>query len=109
MNTPDYWQLLKITHDGNTIYKVFATWVGGYTTGDSWRINSGVVKVNDRDGLLDFIGDSGSIYRCAQNENVYRTSSYSQGVLNNLIQAAKKVDGVIEVVPFQELNVFGFL
>lgn len=104
MNTPDYWQLLKLTHDGETIYKVFATWVGGYTTGDAWKINSGIVKVIEGDGFYDLIGHSGSIYRVSNHENVYRTNSYSGGILNNLIESAKKVNGVIEIIPFQEVE-----
>lgn len=104
MNTPDYWQLLKITHNGESVYKVFGTWVGGYLNGDAWRINSGIVKVIEGDGFYDLIGHSGSIYRVSNHENVYRTNNYSQVVLEGLTERAQDADADIEVIPFQEVE-----
>lgn len=104
MNKPDYWQLLKITHNDQMIYKVFATWVGGYLSGDSWRFNSGIVKVVEEDDFYDLIGASGSVYRCGNDKHFYRNSSYTQGVLDNLISRAKEVGGSIELVPFDKVE-----
>ena len=104
MNKPDYWQLLKLTHDNKTFYKVFATWVGGYLDGDYWRFNSGIIEVKEEDDFYDFIGASGSVYRCGKGEHLYRNSSYTQGVLNNLIERSSEVGGIIELVPFNEIE-----
>ena len=45
METPDKWVVLKIEHEGNIIYKVFASWYGGYLGSDSWKLNSGIKDI----------------------------------------------------------------
>jgi hypothetical protein len=40
--TPENWVILKITNNGEIVYKVFGSWVGGYLGSDNWRINSGI-------------------------------------------------------------------
>jgi len=73
--TPDNWVVLKITNtkrSGNTgygrteevLYKVLAGWSGSYLNGNSWRINSGITLVFDREDEVHFHGESGSLYRC---------------------------------------------
>lgn len=86
MYNPDYWRLVRITMDnGEYVYKVFGTWVGGYTKGDEWRLNSGIDRVeswsNENISGFDVFGASGSCYRIPKIEGVYRTSGYSGGVL----------------------------
>lgn len=49
--TPENWVVLKIPAPANykdeIIYKVFATWSGGYLGSDRWKLNSGIVKVEE--------------------------------------------------------------
>ena len=59
---PDKWVMLKFNHNGEDIYKVLASWYGGFTTGDSWKLNSGVTKVEQDGNLFLFHGSSGSVY-----------------------------------------------
>jgi hypothetical protein len=40
--TPENWVILKITNNGEIVYKVFGSWAGGYLGSDNWRINSGI-------------------------------------------------------------------
>lgn len=88
MTKPDYWQIIKIEHkDSQPVYKVFATFTGGYLDGDSWKLNSGIVKVEEHDDHYDFFGYSGSCYRCKKGAN--GTVSYTQAVLDNFINLAK--------------------
>lgn len=61
--TPNEWVLIKIGGD-TPHYKVFGAWRGGYTTGDSWRMNSGVTSVKKEGNYFIFNGKSGSVYRC---------------------------------------------
>ena len=49
MQTPDSWVVLKITAETGVIYKVLAGWSGGYLDGDSWRLNSGINIVFERE------------------------------------------------------------
>lgn len=65
MYTPDNWVIIKIKGD-NPHYRVLAGWSGGYTTGDSWRMNSGITKVEEDDRSYYFSGSSGSVYHCGK-------------------------------------------
>jgi hypothetical protein len=66
MRTPDNWVVFKILND-KPLFKVLAGWSGGYLTGSSWRINSGVVKVTYDEPYYYFHGASGSVYCCHKN------------------------------------------
>lgn len=60
---PDNWVIIKIKGN-DPHYRVLAGWSGGYTTGDSWRMNSGITRY-ERDGdYFLFYGHTGSCYRC---------------------------------------------
>ena len=99
---PNYWQILRITSpEGKVFHKVFATWTGGYTYGDSWKMNSGIVEVTYEDNIVTFKGYSGSLYQCIDEEHLYRTTAYTQGVLSNITLQADKVGAIIEVLPFE--------
>lgn len=63
---PDNWVVLKISNEEEVLYKVLAGWSGGYTTGDSWRLNSGITSVEKQAYLYGFYGSSGSVYWCHQ-------------------------------------------
>jgi hypothetical protein len=96
VNTPDKWVVIKITNQSNeTHYRVFACWYGGYIGSDSWQMNSGITKVNLVNNFYEFIGSSGSVYRC--HINSYGTSGYGQSVLNNFINKSEEL--TIEVMP----------
>lgn len=83
MYYPDYWQLVKLysKQDDAPFYKVFATWRGNFTSGDSWRLNSGITEVKEDDDSFYLYGHSGSCYRVSKNKGAYRTTAYTGGVL----------------------------
>jgi len=83
---PDKWVVVKLSlkTSEEPIYKVFASFYGGYLDGDSWRMNSGIVDVEEDENNFIFIGYSGSRYVCSKQPNAYGTGSYSQGVLNDM-------------------------
>ena len=81
MQTPDKWVILKINSEIN---KVFASWGGGYLNGDYWRVNSGIVKVEEDENYYYFYGYSGSIYKC--HKDAYGVIGASnKATLNNII------------------------
>ncbi len=94
MNTPDKWIVLKL----DDIYKVFASWYGGYTSGDSWRMNSGITMVAEDGDYIDFHGYSGSIYRC--HKKGYGLSGFSSSVLESLREKVKQ--GGKEIIVMEE-------
>jgi hypothetical protein len=78
--TPDSWVVLKVKAGKGTFpfYKVLAGWGGG----DSWRMNSGISLVFDRENEIHFHGESGSLYRCPKGAYGLRMST--AGIYNKL-------------------------
>lgn len=60
---PDNWVVIKMNGD-DPHYRILAGWSGGYATGDSWRMNSGIVHVDETETSFIFYGASGSAYDC---------------------------------------------
>ena len=96
MTTPDRWVVLKIfsVSDG-TFYRVLGSWYGGYLYGDSWRLNSGIKRVEKTEDSFLFYGVSGSCYECRINN--YGMHLESSGVVEQLKNA--RGDIVVEVLP----------
>ena len=60
---PDKWVVIK--YNGNDPhYRILAGWSGGYTDSDTWRMNSGITRVEETDDAFLFYGASGSCYDC---------------------------------------------
>jgi len=99
IHQPDYWQVIKIqTPDEGPIFKVFATWVGGYTQGDAWKLNSGITEVRfNEPPYIEFVGYSGSSYIVTNDEACYRTTAWTGSVLANIIN---KSECEVEILPF---------
>ena len=94
---PDRWVIVKIITATERLYKVFASWSGGYGGADSWKMNSGITQaqlVNDR---WEFYGYSGSVYSCHQ--EAYGTNGYGGNILQGFISQAKNQGFVIEIMP----------
>ena len=79
--TPDCWTVIFL--DGpDPHYRVLAGWSGGYAHGSSWKLNSGIVRVEEDGEYLLFYGASGSTYRCHRQGYGLRMST--AGTLNKL-------------------------
>jgi hypothetical protein len=96
MTVPDKWVIVKI----DETYKVFATWYGGYLSGERWRMNSGIVSIEEDDDFYYFKGYSNSIYKC--NKKSYGTSFWTYGILNGIIEEAKNNISEIEITILDE-------
>ena len=95
---PDGWVVLKIQTESELIYKLFASWSGGYLNGDSWKLNSGITKVDFDDPYFYFEGHSGSVY-CVTKNSYDRLSLYSFGVLFRITEDGKENGFTVEVMP----------
>jgi hypothetical protein len=95
--TPDRWVIIRITTDTERLYKVFASWSGGYTGSDSWKMNSGITQANLVDDRWEFTGYSGSVYSCYL--NAYGTNFYGNSVLQRMISQAQEQGFNIEIMP----------
>ena len=89
---PDKWVMVKFNVRGKVIYKILASWYGGFARGDSWKLNSGVTKIEEDGQLYRFHGSSGSVYQC--HKATYGMSAYTMGVLASF---QKQVDETEDV------------
>ena len=99
MYTPDNWVILKITNKSEPFYKVLAGWSGGYLDGDSWKMNSGIVKVTKDKDYYYFTGESGSVYKGHKESQTVRMNI--SGVLSQLLE---RFPDSIEVVDVSEIK-----
>lgn len=79
---PDKWTVVKITdlEDNTYHYRILGSWYGGYLGADSWRLNSGISRVERTDSGYDVHGESSSIYHC--NKKTVGMSSYAARVIS---------------------------
>lgn len=100
---PDKFVLVKVTSDKEQqgFYRVFASWYGGYISGDSWKMNSGCTSVETVDNCYVFSGESGSQYIC--HKDTYGCTLYSTGVLYNLKEQGKSQGIILEEVQEEDL------
>jgi hypothetical protein len=94
---PDKWVIIKITTPTQTLYKVFASWYGGYAGSDSWKMNSGITHATLVNDSWEFSGYSGSVYSC--HKDGYGTNGYTGSVLQRFINTAPDQNAQIEIMP----------
>jgi hypothetical protein len=76
---PDRWVIVELKTPKETLYKVLATWYGGYLDGDSWKLSSGIRDVKRIENGYAFHNHSGSVYNCHKEGygmNMYTASIY---------------------------------
>lgn len=86
--TPGNWKICKISGSevGEPYYRLLCSWYGSYTTGDSWKMSSGVTKIYDKVTYYEIHNVSKSIYACFKNcegFSVYGSSIYSSYTKQN--------------------------
>ena len=75
---PDNWIVLKIPtalEASGFIYKVLGGWLGAFDHG-SWRLNSGITRVEEDNQYYYFYGHSGSCYQCNKESYGLRNTAY---------------------------------
>ena len=83
---PHNWIVVKLPEDKG--YKVVGGWSGGYLDGDSWRVNSGITKIIDKEDHYLIHGASGSVYKCYKNSEIVRQNIV--GILKQLTELGCK-------------------
>jgi hypothetical protein len=100
--TPDYWQVIEICPPNTPkIYKVFATWLGGYTVAEEWRLNSGISAVRINENVIEFDGFSESVYKVPFFDHCYRTSLWSHSILLSIIKKLEESGIEYRILPFE--------
>lgn len=100
--TPDCWVIVKVSLKGGTPhYRVLASWFGGFTWGDSWKLSSGIEDIIDEGEILVMPQTSGSVYRLWKTSE--RLSGVSTGVFNNFAKQLKEGE-IFEIVDIGEVK-----
>jgi hypothetical protein len=71
---PDNWVVLKFSGD-DPHYRVLAGWSGSYLSGNTWRMNSIITKVEEDEFFFYFYGSSGSRYHCSKDAYMLRMNT----------------------------------
>ena len=88
--TADRWVMIKTNFNGAQYYKILASWYGGYTGSDSWKLSSGTVTASfDKvSNSYHFPQVSKSEYVC--HKNTYGTSMYTHSVFLSWVEQLKQ-------------------
>ena len=96
---PEQWILVKI-NGTDPHYRVFGSWRGGFVSSDSWRMNSGIVRVEDCGDFYQFYGHSGSCYAChKEHYGRERMGPYNNAVLSQYCDNSQGTVVAIEEMP----------
>ena len=97
--TPDLWCIVKTTNaeKTDTVYKVLASWYGGYLGGDSWQLSSGIKSARLNGEVVDLLQYSRSMYRVHKNN--YGMSGYTSSIFASWMKAEELPNyGTVELL-----------
>ncbi len=102
--TPDSWVLIRVKTPGEDMhFRVLAGWGGGYLSGNSWKLNSGITSFTEDDRTVKFTGESGSVYECYKSGE--RFTGYTAAVYAGLQKDLTSQGGTIfEHIDFEEFR-----
>lgn len=100
--TPDGYAVIRLQTYGSDdfIMKVFGSWCGGYLSGDSWRLNSGIIDIKDEGDSYLVTGFSGNQYRLSKTTNYIRP--YNKSVLDDMIAELRSYGHQAEIISIQD-------
>ena len=86
---PDAWVLLRFeSKDTEPIYKILGGWYGGYAGSDSWRLCSGIERIELIGDVYHVHNYSGSVYTC--HKDIQRFSGLMNSMLASWLDMADK-------------------
>lgn len=93
---PDLWVIVELTSAQGVHERVLASWYGSFTTGDSWKLSSGIEGVSlDEDGAYVLPQTSGSTYIVRKgNQGI---STFTSSILASLQKAADESNGKLKI------------
>ena len=98
---PEAYRWLAITQsDNSVVIKVFASWTGSYLYGDSWKLNSGCLRIEENEDELVVHGYSGSVY-ILNKYNQGRLTSFTASILDDMLT---RLDGIGKLVSYDEVK-----
>jgi hypothetical protein len=85
MKEADKFVIVKIEEGNNIFYKAILGWYGGYLGSDSYKVNSGISKLEEIDDYYLIHGYSGSMYK------VYKKSMGFTSLTSQIYDSLKEV------------------
>jgi len=79
---PDSWVVVELGAAETRHRRVLASWSGGFSCSDSWRLSSGITEVQEDGEVLKITNHSGSVYYCHKSSQ--KLTNLTAGVLQNL-------------------------
>lgn len=101
--TPDSWVPVLIeSEEHGKIYKVLASWYGGYAGSDYWKLSSGIesITVSEDGSTLTLPQSSGSVYVVGRNIHV---SMLIGSMLASFEKQAEQNNFTIKMISVEEL------
>lgn len=100
---PDKFVIIKTVSEYGIQYKVFASWYGGYTGSDSWKLSSGITKITKTDKGYEFLNYSGSTYFCSK--ETYGMSLYTDSIYAGFVNQLKDTPKIsIEIIKEEAID-----
>lgn len=96
-NIPNKYVILKCKLDSGDFYVILSGYYGGYTTGDSWKLSSGIDKVVKDGDIYKVITNSGSTYEVRKDNQGFTN-------LTSCRYAELQENNTIEVVDIDDLK-----
>ena len=79
---PDFWKIVVLKIKDRIDHRVVGGWSGGYLTGDSWRISSGITSIVSIGKFYEVHNTSGSVYYCRKDSE--RLNAYTSSVVEGM-------------------------
>lgn len=103
---PDAWVIVRITNNATRAvwHRVLAGWYGGYAKSNSWRMNSGITRIEkskENPDVYRVLGASGSSYNC--HKNAEKTTMLTASILDQLQAEAAGENHEACIVPISEI------
>jgi len=61
---PDVWVIVESQDADSKHHRVLAGWYGGFAHGDSWKLSSGIERIEEKENYWEIHNASGSVYNC---------------------------------------------
>jgi len=89
--TPDCWKIVELTNTatGESHKRILCNWYGGYLGGDSWKLSSGNMSVEDHGDHWVVPQRSGTVYQLYKNRE--KVSGTMENVFNSFEQKPQDV------------------
>ena len=93
-HNPDRW---VIVGDGSN-FKVLGGWSGGYLDGDSWRLSSGLERIEEDGDYYLMHNYSGSVYKC------HKSGEGMILIMSGIFSQLKEQSETVEIYTVDKFN-----